>query len=143
MSELNIHEDLRRENEVIIGTERSFGFVFALVFSLIGYFVLGVDNSFGVGTLVIGVIFLLIGIACPKLLRPLNIFWFKFGMLLSRFMHPIIMGILFFTSIVPMGLIMRLTNRDPLRLKPNPTAETYWIKRNPPGPSPISMKNQF
>ena len=86
---------------------------------------------------------MLCGLVYPKILRPLNIIWFKIGACIFKITNPIIMGMLFFTTIVPMGLFMRLMGKNLLALKKEPTAKTYWIVRDPPGPDPDSMKNQF
>ena len=78
----------------------------------------------------------------PAALRPLNIVWMKFGLLLHSIVNPIVMGLLFFGTIWPTGLVMRLRGRDLLRLKREPASASYWIAR-PPGPQPETMKDQF
>lgn len=87
--------------------------------------------------------FLLIALISPQLLRPLNLLWFKVGIAIGRVMTPIVMGMLYVTTIVPIGIIFKITGKDPLRLKRDPNATSYWIKREPPGPEPKSLKNQF
>jgi hypothetical protein len=79
----------------------------------------------------------------PKLLAPLNTLWFKFGMLLSKIMSPIVMGILFFVTVTPTGLFMRARGKDLLRQKLDPDAETYWIEVDPEQAALTSMKKQF
>jgi hypothetical protein len=76
-------------------------------------------------------------------LNPLNRLWLKFGLLLYKIVNPIVLGLLFFATIAPIGLIMRLTGKDFLRLKLDREAKSYWIERAPPGPSPQSMRNQY
>ena len=78
----------------------------------------------------------------PSVLHPLNRLWMKLGLLLHRVVNPIVMGLLFYGTILPTGLIMRLRGRDLLRLKREPAADTYWIARTP-GPAPESMRDQF
>jgi hypothetical protein len=79
----------------------------------------------------------------PALLTPMNRLWTKFGLLLSKIMNPLVLGILFYATVVPIGLLMRATGKDPLRLKFDRAAPSYWIVREPPGPPAESMKNQF
>ncbi len=79
----------------------------------------------------------------PDALDALNRAWMKLGLLLFKIVNPIVMGLIFFTTILPVGLIMRARGHDPLRLKRDPAASSYWIERQPPGPAPETMINQF
>ena len=79
----------------------------------------------------------------PKLLAPFNRLWARFGLLLHRITSPLVLGIMFFAVITPMGWIMRALGKDLLRLKIDPAATSYWIARTPPGPTPESLKDQF
>jgi hypothetical protein len=79
----------------------------------------------------------------PGVLAPLNRLWAKFGHLLHMAISPVILGILFYLCISPIGLLMRLTGKDPLRRKFEPATKSYWIVRAPRGPAPKSFKNQF
>lgn len=79
----------------------------------------------------------------PGWLRSLNRLWFRFGMLLHAVVNPLIMALVFFVAVAPIGLLMRVLGKDPLRLKREPTAKSYWIERRPPGPEPDSLRNQF
>jgi len=88
-------------------------------------------------------VFALVALVKPALLSGLNRLWMKLGLLLGKVVSPIALGILFYAVITPIGLIIRLTGKDPLRLKFDPDAESYWIPREPPGPPPGSMNNQF
>ena len=83
------------------------------------------------------------GLLVPSLLRPLNWLWFKFGMFLSMVMTPIVMGVLFVSTVVPTALVMRLRRRDLLRLKIDRQSKSYWIMREPPGPGGDTMRNQY
>ena len=131
-------------DEVKIGSERSFGIVFACVFAIAGYYVHFVKHlDWGIYLFAIAAAFLVAAFAAPRVLRPMNIIWFKFGMALGRVTGPVVMGILFFGAFTPMALVMRLIGRDYLRLKTQPGAETYWIRRDPPGPPAESMTKQF
>jgi hypothetical protein len=85
----------------------------------------------------------LVALAVPKLLGPLNKGWTQLGLLLFKVVNPVVMFILFATTIVPIGLLRRALRKDSLRLRFEPDAPSYWIPREPPGPAPESMKNQF
>ena len=82
-------------------------------------------------------------VLAPKLLVPFNRLWARFGLLLHRITSPLVLGIMFFVVITPMGWIMRALGKDLLRLKIDPAATSYWIARTPPGPTPESLKEQF
>jgi hypothetical protein len=79
----------------------------------------------------------------PAALRPLNRLWLRFGLLLYRVVNPVVMALVFYSTMVPIGLAMRLCGKDPLRLRREPDAASYWLEREPPGPLPATMKNQF
>ena len=79
----------------------------------------------------------------PGILRPLNWLWFRFGLLLHSVVNPVIMGVVFYVAVLPTGLVMRALGKDLLRLKFEPDRDTYWIARQPPGPAPETMKDQF
>ena len=126
-------------DEIKISSNRSFGIVFFIVFLLIALYPLLKDNDLRIWSLVISFIFLILGLINSKILTPLNRLWFKFGLLLGKFISPLIMGIIFFFVVTPIGIIMRLLKKDLLNLKYNKKA-TYWIKKS--GPK-RKMKNQF
>jgi len=137
------HEILRRDTVAKTASDRSFGFVFAGFFALIG--ALGLWRHSERWPLWIGlaVVMLVLALAAPKLLAPLNHAWARFGRLLHAIVSPIILGVIFYFCIVPIGFLMRLSGKDPLRLRYEPEADSYWMKRIPPGPQPDSFKNQF
>ena len=126
-------------DEIKIGSNRSFGIVFFVVFLLIGLYPLLKSNDLRIWSLIISFIFLALGLINSRTLTPLNRLWFKFGLLLGKFISPIIMGIIFFIVVTPIGIIMRLLKKDLLNLKYN-KKETYWIDKS--GPK-SKMKNQF
>ena len=126
-------------DEIKISSNRSFGIVFFIVFLLIALYPLLKGNDLRIWSLVISFIFLILGLINSKILTPLNRLWFKFGLLLGRFISPLIMGIIFFIVVTPTGIIMRLFKKDLLNLKYN-KKETYWIDKS--GPK-SKMKNQF
>ena len=122
-----------------IGSNRSFGIVFFIVFLLISIYPLINNESIRIWSLVVSLIFLALGIINSNLLLPLNKLWFKFGIFLGKIISPIIMGIIFFLVVTPIGLIMKLLGKDVLNLKYN-DYRSYWIEKN--GPK-SKMKNQF
>ena len=126
-------------DEIKISSNRSFGIVFFIVFLLIALYPLLKGNDLRIWSLLISFIFLALGLINSKILTPLNRLWFKFGLLLGKFVSPLIMGIIFFVVVTPIGIIMRLLKKDLLNLKYN-KKETYWIDKS--GPK-SKMKNQF
>ena len=126
-------------DDIKISSNRSFGIVFFIVFLLIALYPLLKGNDLRVWSLIISFVFLVLGLINSKILTPLNRLWFKFGLLLGKFISPLIMGIIFFLVVTPIGIIMRLLKKDLLNLKYN-KKETYWIDKS--GPK-SKMKNQF
>ena len=117
--------------------------MFAFVFTVLGVLPLRTGGVVRPWALGVAFAFLLIALARPALLRPLNKVWTLLGLLLGRIVNPIVTGILFFVAFTPAGLLSRLLGKDLLRLKPAPEASSYWIVRQPPGPAPDSMTKQF
>ena len=138
-----IHEDFARDDEIKAGTERSFGLVFAVVFTLIGLFPLLDGGAVRAWALIVAGAFIGAAFVVPRLLAPLNRLWFLIGKALHRVVSPLVMGLIFFVAVTPTALIMRLVGKDPLHRRFEPEARTYWIERTPPGPEPETMKNQF
>ena len=125
--------------EIKISSNRSFGIVFFVVFLLVTLYPLIYGGEIRIWSLVISLIFLVLGLANSKLLSPLNKIWFKFGIVLGKIISPIIMGVIFFLVVTPIGFIMRVFGKDVLNLKYNKN-KSYWIEKN--GPK-SKMKNQF
>jgi len=84
-----------------------------------------------------------VAMLAPTLLAPLNRLWTRFGLLLHRIVSPVVLGIMFFLVVTPMGLLMRAFGKDPLRLRFEKDLPSYWINRNPPGPAPDTLDHQF
>ena len=126
-------------NDIKVGSNRNFGIVFSIVFLLISLYPLLKSGDIRVWSLVVSFIFLILGIFNSKILSPFNKLWFKFGLLLGKFVSPLIMMIIFFFVVTPIGILMRLFRKDVLNLKFN-NKETYWIEKN--GPK-SKIKNQF
>ena len=138
-----MHEDLDREEEIKLSSDRSFGIVFLFIFLAAGIWMVSGSHSEGWLFLAGSVILFVVTLACPSILGPLNRAWFKFGLLLGQVVNPLILGVVFFLVITPMAVFRRLLGKDSLHLKSNPCLESYWIDRNPPGPKPSSMTRQF
>ena len=126
-------------DDIKISSNRSFGIVFFIVFFLIALYPLIYSKDIRIWSLLISLIFLILGLINSRILTPLNKLWFKFGILLGKIVSPIIMGIIFFLVVTPIGFIMRILGKDVLSLKFN-TNKTYWIEKT--GPK-SKMKNQF
>ncbi len=142
MSQNGFHEAISREHEIKGGSNRSFGIVFCVVFVIVGLWPLMSGEAPRWWSLAIAAVFLLLAFVAPAVLAPLNRLWTKLGLLLSKIVNPVIMAILFFIVMTPIGLMLRLAGKDPLRLKDS-NASSYWIVRDPPGPKPETMKDQF
>ncbi len=120
-------------------TNRNFGLTFFAVFLIVSFWPLIYNEQIRIWSLIVGFIFLILGLLNSKILTPLNILWFKFGIILGKFISPIIMGIIFFFIVTPISLIMKIFGKDLLNLKYN-NQKSYWIDKK--GPK-SKMKNQF
>ncbi len=139
------HEQFDKRDDVKAPSERSFGITFAVVFALLAafsYWHRGAGNTFYV-TLAVSGIFAVVTLVAPRILRPLNLIWLKFGLLLHKVVNPVIMGILFFGIFTPMGVVMRVFGVDFLRTKRKLAMESYWIAKGDENIPDSSMKNQF
>ena len=128
-----------KNNNIKIPSNRNFGLVFFIFFLIVSLYPLVNGEDIRKWSLVFSIIFLVLGLTNSKILNPLNKLWFKFGIFLGKIMSPVIMGIIFFLVVTPIGLLMRLFGKDILNLKFNNKA-TYWIEKN--GPK-SKMRNQF
>jgi predicted membrane metal-binding protein len=131
------------QDDVQIGSEKGFGIVFAVVFLIVALWPLPFGGEVRLWALAVAALLLVIAFAVPRLLSPFNRVWFRFGLLLHKIVNPVIMGLIFFGAVLPTGFLMRLFGKDPLRLGFDREAASYWIDRDPPGPDPSSMRNQF
>ena len=144
MTELqNVHENAEQRDVVKAGSERAFGIVFACVFATIGSFPLFSGDQLRLWAVGVSAVFLTSAFALPTVLRPLNMLWFRFGMLLHKIINPLVMGLLFFLTVTPIAFIMRLMGKDPLNRRFEPTVSSYWIKRDAGAPHPETMRRQF
>jgi len=137
------HESYERREDAQGFSNRSFGLVFAAFFAIVGL----LPWLFGSGVrgwaLATAAAFAVAGLLFPNLLAPLARLWARIGTFLHRVVSPIVLGVMFFLVVTPIGVLMRWLGKDPLRLKFDRAAESYWIPREPPGPAPDSLKNQF
>jgi len=137
------HEDLTREEHVEGSSDRSFGFVFAAVFLIIAVWPLWHGAGLRWWSVGVAAAFAVAAVAVPRVLAVPNRLWMKFGLLLGKIVSPIALGILFYLVFMPIGVLMRVLGKDPLKLKRDDAATSYWVNREPPGPPPTSMTNQF
>jgi len=121
-------------------SEKSFGVVFSIVFLIVALYPLINSESLRIWALVVSIIFFLLAFLAPKILVLPNKLWFKFGLLLGSIIAPIVMTLIYFVTVLPTGLIMRLLGKDLLKQKLDNNVKTYWIERKEPMGS---MKNQF
>ena len=126
-------------DDIKIGSNRSFGIVFFVVFLIIATYPLINGDELRLWSLIISIIFLFLGLVNSKILNPFNKLWFKFGIFLGKIISPLVMGIIFFLVVTPIGLLMRLLNKDLLNLRFN-NKGSYWIEKTEPK---SKMKNQF
>jgi hypothetical protein len=163
---VTLHEDLTRRVEVRKPGERNFGIALATLLALVGAFKLyalgghagsgangesaggiwhagGEAASAGIYWLSAAMAVLAFALLWPAPLRPLNAGWHRFGLLAAKVMNPLVMSVVFFAVITPVGLLLRLCGKDSLRLAIDRSAPSYWLERKPSGGDGQQMKNQF
>lgn len=129
--------------QAMMPSDRKFGAFFALIFlALATYFGIQVSGSWAILFAIAAIVFALLAAISPRRLHMLNTLWFRFGMLLGRIVNPLVLGLMFFVLLTPIGVVMRMFGRDELKLRKR-NVETYWIRREPTGPEPETFKNQF
>ena len=128
-----------KNSKIKIGSNKSFGIVFFIVFLIIAIWPLLNGYEIRYWSLIISIAFLILGILNSKILTPLNKIWFKIGILLGNVISPIVMSIIFFLVVTPTSFIMKILGKDLLNLKKN-TKNSYWIKKQNQN---SRMKNQF
>ena len=129
-----------RRSKIKISSNRNFGLVFFIVFLIISLWPLTYGEPIRIWSAITSLVFLILGLMNSKLLTPLNLLWFKFGIILGVVIAPLVMGVVFFLVITPTGFIMRIMGKDLLRKKYDKKKETYWIKYDK---SASTMKEQF
>lgn len=124
-------------------SDRSFGLVFTIFFAFLGAWPMLHKHPARRWAFCVSAAFLLVSLIVPKALHQLNLLWTRLGQLLANVTNPIVSGLMFYLLFTPAALLFRLFGKDLLRLKFDPAADSYWIVRDQPGPSPETMKNQF
>ena len=122
-----------------MSSNKSFGIVFFIVFLILAVYPLKNNGNIIIPLIIISFVFLLLGLTNSKLLTPLNKIWFKFGIFLGKIVSPLVMSIIFFLLVTPIGILMRLFKKDLLNLKYN-SKKSYWIEKNE---IKSEFKNQF
>jgi hypothetical protein len=143
MRQFSLHEDLNRKQESQGSSDRAFGIVFAIFFALVALLPLRTHHPVRWWAFPVSGLFLLVGLLKPVWLHPLNKYWTKLGLLMGRIVSPVVTAVLFYAVVTPTALLFRILGKDPLRLAHDPAARSYWIERQPPGPAPETMANQF
>jgi hypothetical protein len=144
MADPGSHNEFGRAfHTVKASTDRGFGFVFAAVLAILAAHNLWREGAAWWWEGAASAIFLVLALLRPALLAPLNRAWQRLGLLLGHIVTPFVLGGLFFLVVTPVAMLARLAGKDFLRLRADPTAETYWIVREPPGPDPETMRDQF
>jgi hypothetical protein len=127
-------------DKIKMGSERSFGLVFAGVFLIVALVPLWYHHPVRWWALPIAAVVLLVAMVRPAILAPLNRLWFRFGLALGKVMTPAVMGILFVIAVIPTALLLKLFGKDPMQRRLSPDATSYWEPRDKqPGP----MRDQF
>ncbi|MEM7360356.1 MAG: SxtJ family membrane protein [Pseudomonadota bacterium] len=124
-------------------SNRTFGLIFAFIFAVIAAFPLLWGNGIRMWAAYIAGGFTAVSLLVPVLLTPLNKLWAKFGMMMHKITNPLLMGLVFYITVLPTGIIMKLLGKDPMRRKKEPEADSYWIKREDGALKPESFDQQF
>jgi hypothetical protein len=141
--QVTFHEDFSREEKVKGSSDRGFGLVFAAFFALVGGFRYWHDKPYWHWWIGLAAATLIVALLVPFLLAPFNWLWTRLGLVLFKVISPLALAAVFFGSVTPIAVWLRLRKKDILRLSYDRNADSYWIQRDPPGPPPESMKNQF
>ena len=132
-----------KPSEPVLPSNRSFGGLFVVVFAALATWTWARGGSWYVAWAALAALTLVVTLAAPQRLTPLNRLWMRFAALLHRVVSPVVLGVMFFALVTPFGVIRRLAGRDPMARRFEPGASTYWIERRPPGPDPKTMTQQF
>lgn len=142
----SLHERLEARERIEGPSDRSFGLTVGGILAALGLtkgFLFSGWTPFAWAFLLVGGALVVVALLRAPLLGPLNRAWLRLGLVLFKIVNPIVMFLIYTTTVVPIGLWLRLRGKDLLRLGRDPAAASYWIPREPPGPSPASMRNQF
>lgn len=139
----SLHERFDREESVRGSSDRSFGLVFAVALAVIGGLRLWGGRAGAGWWLAASVLVLAVALVKPRLLGPFNRLWLRLGLAMYAVVNPVVMAILFYGCVTPIGLLMRALGKNPLRLRPERDVASYWIRRAPSEPVPDTMRRQF
>ena len=131
---------MNNKSNIRMGSNRNFGLVFFVVFLILGLWPIKNGGEINIFLILISLVFLFLAITKSKFLTPLNKLWFKFGIKLGAIIAPIVMGVVFFLVVTPIGILMKITGRDLINKKINKNSKTYWLNRKK---AVGSMKRQF
>ena len=131
------------DQDVAPPSNRKFGLTIGIALLLLGLVPPLLGGHFGLWFLMPGGLFVLLALVTPKLLAVPNQIWFRFGLLLHRIVNPLVLGAVFLVAVTPIGIAMRLAGKNLLNRRYEPAAKSYWIPRDPSGPTPDSIRNQF
>jgi len=137
------HEFQDREETIAISSDRTFGLVSGAIFALLGSISFYHGGTRWHYWFPVALVFVMLALAAPHALAPLNRLWSKLGLLLHGVMSPLVLALMFYGCLTPIGFLMRASGNDPLRRGFESSAKSYWIMREPPGPSAETFKNQF
>lgn len=137
------HQNPNNPTVLKTSSNRSVGFVFTIFFTLVGLWPYPQHGYFRAWAFYVAAALLIVSLVKPKLLTPINRFWTALGLVLHKIISPVILGIIFWGIFTPIGSVMRMLGKDFLNLNLGSKQNSYWIKRNPPGPAPDTMSNQF
>ncbi len=140
---LQTHENLTRDEHLPGGSDRSFGLVFAAFFAIVAAWSWWHAGTWWPWAIGLAAVFGVLAVVAPAALALLNWLWMRLGLLMGKVMNPVILGIMFYGVMLPIGLLLRWRGKDLLRLKLDRAAPSYWIEREPPGPPPETMRNQY
>ena len=140
---MTAHENLERNDAAVGSSDKTFGLVFTAFLLVVALMPVLHGHAARTWALAASAVFLTAALAYPSLLAPLNRVWTGLGLLLHQITNPLLLGAVFFLVFTPFGCVLRLLGKDFLRLKKPARPDTYWIPRDPPGPPPESIKDQF
>lgn len=143
---MSTHEQYVAHAAIKTASDKSFGLTVGSILAaiaLVRWWWVGSLSWLMMVFLIIGLSLIAAALLRPQALAPLNKLWTKLGLLLFHVVNPVVMLLLFIITIIPAGLIMRAVGHDPMRRRFDPDAPSYWIERDPPGPPPDSLHNQF
>ena len=130
-------------NQPQLPSDRSFGAVFVVFFGAVAAYGWLKSAAWLFVPLALSMLTLLLALVRPHLLRPFNVLWMKLAEVLNRVVSPIVLGVIFFGMFTPIAIVMRWAGRDELKRRFDPNMKTYWVDRQPPGPKPEDLPNQF